>query len=402
MLSLSMVVRNEESRLGACLASVKGFVDEIVLVDTGSTDATVAIAEAAGARIEHLPWPGDFAPARNAALNLITGDWVLVLDADEQLRAEAISGLQNLMAQPDVLVINLLRFEQGATMAPYSNVSRLFRRHPRIHWSRPYHSMIDDSVRDLLSEEPHWRIVDYLEPALLHEGYRPDLLQSSNKSQRLRTAMEAWLAEHPGDPYTCAKLGALEVDEGQKERGIQLLRQGLKQNENTNVNPIERYELLLHLGIALAQDDPQGAVTAYREAVALPMDIRVSLGARLNLAALLMQQELLDEAIALTTTATQQAPEVALAWYNLGLMQRRRGNLVEALYAYEQAKQLNPEHAETHQNHAVAMLVAGDIDGARNSFSKAIALLHRQGRSKESEGLRHQVAGIVKLNEEEK
>ncbi|HJN34803.1 MAG TPA: glycosyltransferase family 2 protein, partial [Prochlorococcus sp.] len=111
MLSLSMVVRNEESCLGACLTSVKGFVDEIVVVDTGSTDATVAIAEAAGARIEHLPWPGDFAPARNAALNLTTGDWVLVLDADEQLRAEAISGLQNLMAQPDVLVINLLRFE---------------------------------------------------------------------------------------------------------------------------------------------------------------------------------------------------------------------------------------------------------------------------------------------------
>ena len=115
-----------------------------------------------------------------------------------------------------------------------------------------------------------------------------------------------------------------------------------------------------------------------------------------------MQQELLDEAIALTTTATQQAPEVALAWYNLGLMQRRRGNLVEALYAYEQAKQLNPEHAETLQNHADAMLVAGDINGARNSFSKAITLLQRQGRSKESEGLRHQVAGIVKLNEEEK
>ena len=134
MLSLSMVVRNEESRLGACLASVKGFVDEIVLVDTGSTDATVAIAETAGARIEHLPWPGDFAPARNAALNLITGDWVLVLDADEQLRAEAISGLQNLMAQPDVLVINLLRFEQGATMAPYSNLSLIHISEP----TRPY------------------------------------------------------------------------------------------------------------------------------------------------------------------------------------------------------------------------------------------------------------------------
>ena len=63
MLSLSMIVRDEEARLGECLRSVQGFADEMVVVDTGSTDATVAIAEAAGARVEQIPWPGDFAPA---------------------------------------------------------------------------------------------------------------------------------------------------------------------------------------------------------------------------------------------------------------------------------------------------------------------------------------------------
>ena len=64
MLSLSMIVRNEEARLAACLASVQGFADEMVVVDTGSTDATVAVATAAGARVERPDWPGDFAPAR--------------------------------------------------------------------------------------------------------------------------------------------------------------------------------------------------------------------------------------------------------------------------------------------------------------------------------------------------
>ena len=110
---------------------MQGFADEMVLVDTGSTDATVAIAEAAGARVEQIPWPGDFAPARNQALEFLNGDWVLVLDADEQLRPEAIPALKALMAQPDVLVINLLRYEVWAAMAPYSIVRRLFRRHPR-------------------------------------------------------------------------------------------------------------------------------------------------------------------------------------------------------------------------------------------------------------------------------
>jgi Glycosyltransferases involved in cell wall biogenesis len=134
MLSLSMIVRNEAQRLEACLGSVRGLADEMVVVDTGSSDDTIAVAEAAGARVEHLTWPGDFAPARNAALSHVSGDWVLVLDADEQLRQEAIAPLRALMAQPDVLVINLLRYERGAAMAPYSRVSRLFRRHPRIRW----------------------------------------------------------------------------------------------------------------------------------------------------------------------------------------------------------------------------------------------------------------------------
>ena len=87
MLSLSMIVRDEEQKLGTCLESVKGFCDELVVVDTGSTDNTIAIAKDAGARVEEIEWPGDFTPARNKALEFVSGDWVLVLDADEQLIA---------------------------------------------------------------------------------------------------------------------------------------------------------------------------------------------------------------------------------------------------------------------------------------------------------------------------
>ena len=71
MLSLSMIVRDEAERLERCLRSVAGFVDEMVVVDTGSSDGTVAIAEACGAVVHHLPWPGDFAPARNRALGWV-------------------------------------------------------------------------------------------------------------------------------------------------------------------------------------------------------------------------------------------------------------------------------------------------------------------------------------------
>jgi len=397
MLSLSMIVRNEEARLADCLTSVEGFADEMVVVDTGSTDGTVAMAEAAGARVEQIEWPGDFAPARNTGLTFLRGDWVLVLDADERLRPEVIPALRALMAQPDVLVINLLRYEIGAAMAPYSSVSRLFRRHPAIRWSRPYHSMIDDSVRELLERESHWRIAACGEPAILHDGYRPELLAGSDKADRLRQAMQAELDAQPGDPYASAKLGGLLISEGNHGQAIALLRRALEQNE---MEDAERYELLLHLGLALTPSDPIESVSCYRQALAIPLDPRISLGARLNLAARLMEQGELDEAIRLTQTATQRAPEVALGWYNLGLMQRRRGEIAAALDAYSQALALDPNNASCHQNRAVALLLGGDIEGARSAFRTAIALLEAHGRPDDAQALRQQAGGIVKLNPE--
>ena len=397
MLSLSMIVRNEEARLATCLASVKGFADEMVVIDTGSVDATVAVAEQAGACVEQMEWPGDFAPARNHALQYLKGDWVLVLDADEQLRPEVVPSLKALMAQPDVLVINLLRYEIGAAMAPYSSVSRLFRRHPSIQWSRPYHSMIDESVQAILTSEPHWRIANCSEPAILHDGYRPELLAGSDKADQLREAMESDLKRHPGDPYASAKLGGLLISEGRATEAIPLLRQGL---EGSTAQSSERYELLLHLGLALTESDPDEAMASYRQALDIPLDTRITLGARLNLAARLMEQDQLDEAIQLTQTATQRAPEVALGWYNLGLMLRKKGEIASALDAYGRSLALDPNNAACHQNHAVARLLGGDIEAARNGFRKAIELLAAQGRTDEARQLRDNVQGIVKLDAE--
>ena len=72
---------------------------------------------------------------------------------------------------------------------------------------------------------------------------------------------------------------------------------------------------------------------------------------------------------------------MALAWYNLGLMQRRRGDLAAALEAYGRALTLDPNNAECHQNNAVAQLLGGNIDAARSSFIRAINLLQAQGRA---------------------
>ncbi|MFZ9975028.1 MAG: tetratricopeptide repeat protein, partial [Vulcanococcus sp.] len=258
-----------------------------------------------------------------------------------------------------------------------------------------YHSMVDDSVAELLQQESHWRIADCPEPALLHDGYRPELLAQGNKPERLRQAMEAELLERPGDPYACAKLGSLEVADGNLERGVALLRQGLAQCP-AEAHP-ERYELLLHLALAEAGRDPNAAASLYREALELPLAPRLTLAARLNLAALLLLHGQPQDAEALCQRATAAAPEIGLGWYNLGLIRRRQGDIAGALEAYREARRLQPEHPETHQNLAVALLLGGDIDGSRGSFREAIQLLIDQGRTQEAQRLHKQAGELVKL-----
>ena len=318
------------------------------------------------------------------------------MDADELLLDSVKPALQALMAQPDVLVINLLRYEDGAVQSPYSSVSRLFRKHPAIQWSRAYHSMIDDSVEVLLKSESQWRVVDCAEPALFHTGYRPEELIAGNKANRLREAMEAELASKPGDPYACAKLGGLEVDQGNKTRGLALLEMGLENCQSDQHR--ERYELLLHLGIANSSSKPEEAERYYRLALEEPLSPQVMVGARLNLGALLMRLNRLNDAVEVTSAVTRQLPEVMLGWYNLGLIQRKAGDIGGAIEAYQSGLELDPNSPELHQNLGAAQLAGGNFEAARGSFLMAIGLLLQQNRKGDAEALARSAGELVNLN----
>src|ERR1700733_5202223 len=130
-LSLAMIVKNEARCLARCLRSVQGIVDEIIVADTGSTDDTPKIARESGAKILHFDWVGDFAAARNFALDQTSGDWILVLDADEwageNLAGEIPAFVRGQPAVGRLKIVSDFRRHQQ-TFRSQSFVARLFPR----------------------------------------------------------------------------------------------------------------------------------------------------------------------------------------------------------------------------------------------------------------------------------
>ena len=106
-LSVCMIVKNEERFLGQCLASVKDIADELIVIDTGSTDRTIEIAREHGAQVGHFEWCNDFAAARNVSIAPATGDWILFLDADEELSPAEKQNLPALLDSDNVALIRL-------------------------------------------------------------------------------------------------------------------------------------------------------------------------------------------------------------------------------------------------------------------------------------------------------
>ncbi len=388
-LSLCTIVKDEAETLPACLDSVKDVVDEIVVLDTGSTDNTIEVARDRGATVHTYTWNNDFAAARNEALKHVSGDWVLVLDADERLNPAIASQLRLAILNENVLVVNLLRQEIGATQTPYSLVSRLFRRHPDLQFTRPYHALIDDAANAVLKNEPGWQIMALANVGIVHFGYEPEAIAAKGKTERARAAMEQYLASHPNDAYACSKLGALYVQMGEVEQGAELLERGL---HDPQAEAPVLFELNYHLANAEArQGDRDRAVIHYQAALAQPVFPILKLGAYNNLGSLLLEAGEAEMAQRPFMAAVSVDPSFVKGYYNLGMALKAQGNFKDAIKAYERAIQLRPDFAQAHQNLGVVWLKCGKVDAGLTCFGRAIALLEQQNLL-EAERLRRSIS----------
>ncbi len=220
-LSICLITKNEEKFLGQCLKSIRGLAQQIVVVDTGSTDRTVEIAKEFGAEAYFHPWADDFSAARNAALEHATGDWILMLDADEELPAAQHAKLRADLKNPQAIGFRLPLTNVGQNDGR-SFVPRLFRNAPGVF----YHGRIHEQVfPSLVALAKPWGLATNLGAAeVLHHGYTKELIQDRNKIERNLRLLRLAVAENPGDANLAMNFGLELVRSGDLPGGVEKYR----------------------------------------------------------------------------------------------------------------------------------------------------------------------------------
>ncbi|MHC4267008.1 MAG: tetratricopeptide repeat-containing glycosyltransferase family 2 protein [Planctomycetota bacterium] len=190
-LSLCMIVKDEEKFLPTCLESIKDHVDEIIIVDTGSTDRTVEVATKYNAKIYHHPWENSFSKARNYSLSYATCDWVLILDADEEVEKEDACRLREVIRDNEVNVIKLPVFykPKGGKNLSVSCSERIFKNYMGIHYEGIVHNQLIYSGID-----------KNVNIKLNHYGYHQGEEQMKKKFKRTSTLLKEQIKDDPENP----------------------------------------------------------------------------------------------------------------------------------------------------------------------------------------------------------
>jgi len=320
-LALSMIVRDEEKNLPACLDSVKDLVNEIVIADTGSKDGTVEVARRYGARCISIPWENDFARARNRSLAEVRCDWVLALDADEQLDDNARSALPRLLGAPavDGYYVAILDY----VVSVDANISEFPTKMNRTGFApaRRFPAYVEHTNTRLFRRRPEIRFV-----GCIHESVGPRIVEIGGALGRAD-----FVIHHFG----------LTADAA------------LRARKNLP------YRLMLHKKVQEMPEDVPAHLELARAELYVFGDV--------------------EEAWKAAATACRLNPRLGTAWLYQGLALRYLGRPGEALEALERAKSFCGASAELVEGEGDAHYDLQDFGAARRCYKRA--LTHHRRRS---------------------
>jgi len=217
--SLCMIVKNEEKVLERCLSSVKDVIDEIIVVDTGSTDKTKEIAAKYVNHVYHYDWNDSFADARNFAQSKATGEWILVMDADEYVDSSNLeSAIQELKSFEietfDACEVKVFNFtgNYGETIVQNHSV-RIFRNLPTIGYSRSVHEQVTRTDGELR--------IKSLGLILYHSGYLNNVVGTKKKNERNTKLIEKQMSITGQSGFDYFNLGNELLSQGLTEKALE-------------------------------------------------------------------------------------------------------------------------------------------------------------------------------------
>ncbi|MFP4542592.1 MAG: glycosyltransferase [Candidatus Kapaibacterium sp.] len=210
LLSLCMIVKNEEDNIESCIRSAKEAVDEVIVVDTGSEDKTMAIAEKAGAKVYTFPWQDDFSLARNESIKRATGEWILYLDADERLKVEYpqklrefLTGMDSETGGVNCIIESAHSQLDGSADVHRGGYPRIFRNlgYPKVKFTGRVHEQITPSIIDAGKSIINSDVV------IEHLGYNRSREDMEKKIRRNYDMLLRHVREEPLNGYAWFQLG---------------------------------------------------------------------------------------------------------------------------------------------------------------------------------------------------
>jgi len=199
-LSQCMIVKNEEKNIEKALSWAKGIAFEQIVVDTGSTDRTVELAEKLGAKVYHFKWINDFSAAKNFAIEQASGNWIAFLDADEYFSPEDAAKLLPFFKHIQfdtklrdiwlAIQCPMLHIDEAGKTTSIATHERMFRNLPSIRYVGKIHEKLSVHVDNTVYGE---------DIAIIHTGYSRTAFEETNKMQRNIEILKAVISDDPGD-----------------------------------------------------------------------------------------------------------------------------------------------------------------------------------------------------------
>jgi tetratricopeptide (TPR) repeat protein len=439
--SLCMIARDEERFLPECLRRAAPCVDEIIVVDTGSKDRTVEIAKSFGAKVIHRAWDEDFSAPRNAGIEQATGDWILVLDADEFLLDGSKEQIETLVQDPAAAGYHMrfVNVYSGGKTAGVMMV-RLFRNLPDVRYQNVIHEQVTPSLVRIGAKQG--LALSTCELEVEHHGYSNEVIDSRNKNERNERLFKKQLAVSPGDIYCLYKYGDfLRRLSGREADSRRLLEECLTQIrigapslprelpyaaevaalcalESARVGETDRAlavidEALrrylptpnLHYiaaNLMLQQGQSDAAIAHFRRCLAyrgqtlvVPVEEGVTSHVSLiGIAQALWQKGDLARAERIAQRACELAPDYEVGQMALSKMQLGKGDAASALQTLTSYLQRRPDSAGACQQATLILQRIGCADQAKRMGRRAADLLNKKGAVDEAARMERILAAI--------